>query len=262
MNCEAEKVIYMDNNATTRIAPEVVDAMMPFLTECYGNPSSMHNFGGQVGGAVEKARAQVAVLIGADAKEITFTSCGTESDSTAILSALQAFPEKRHIITTRVEHPAVKNLCENLDRLTGHKHRVTRLQVEADGTLDMETYEEALAEDTAIVSVMWATMKQGLSFPLRRWRPWPKTVEFYFIQMLFRLWVKFPLISVNLISIFFLSPVISCTHRRAWGFCMSNAGLHLFLFLLVDTRKRAGVAGLRMLHPSSGLAGRVSLPVI
>ncbi len=168
MNCEAEKVIYMDNNATTRIAPEVLDAMMPFLTECYGNPSSMHNFGGQVGGAVEKARAQVAALIGADAKEITFTSCGTESDSTAILSALQAFPEKRHIITTRVEHPAVKNLCENLDRLTGHKHRVTRLQVEADGTLDMETYEDALAEDTAIVSVMWANNETGVVFPVEK----------------------------------------------------------------------------------------------
>ena len=168
MNCEAEKVIYMDNNATTRIAPEVLDAMMPFLTECYGNPSSMHNFGGQVGGAVEKARAQVAALIGADAKEITFTSCGTESDSTAILSALQAFPEKRHIITTRVEHPAVKNLCENLDRLTGHKHRVTRLRVEADGTLDMETYEDALAEDTAIVSVMWANNETGVVFPVEK----------------------------------------------------------------------------------------------
>ncbi len=168
MDCKSEKVIYMDNNATTRIAPEVVDAMMPFLTECYGNPSSMHNFGGQVGGAVEKARAQVAALIGADAKEITFTSCGTESDSTAILSALQAFPEKRHIITTRVEHPAVKNLCENLDRLTGHKHRVTRLQVEADGTLDMKIYEEALAEDTAIVSVMWANNETGVIFPVEK----------------------------------------------------------------------------------------------
>ncbi|HIP39456.1 MAG TPA: cysteine desulfurase NifS [Desulfocapsa sulfexigens] len=168
MNCEAEKVIYMDNNATTRIAPEVVDAMMPFLTDCYGNPSSMHNFGGQVGDAVEKARAQVAALIGADAKEITFTSCGTESDSTAILSALQAFPEKRHIVTTRVEHPAVKNLCENLDRLTGHKHRVTRLMVEADGTLDMNAYEEALAEDTAIVSVMWANNETGVIFPVEK----------------------------------------------------------------------------------------------
>lgn len=168
MNCPEKDVIYMDNNATTKVAPEVVDAMMPFLTECYGNPSSMHNFGGQVGGAVENARTQVATLIGADSKEITFTSCGTESDSTAILSALQAFPEKRHIITTRVEHPAIKNLCENLGRYTGHKYRVTRLQVEADGTLDMAKYEEALSEETAIVSIMWANNETGVIFPVEK----------------------------------------------------------------------------------------------
>jgi len=168
MKCDSKDVIYMDNNATTRVAPEVVDSMMPFLTECYGNPSSMHNFGGQVGGAVEKARAQVAELIGADPKEITFTSCGTESDSTAIISALQVFPEKRHIVTTRVEHPAIKHLCENLDRLTGHKHRVTRLQVDSDGTLDLAKYEEALAEDTAIVSVMWANNETGVIFPVEK----------------------------------------------------------------------------------------------
>jgi len=168
MKCDADKVVYMDNNATTRVAPEVVDAMMPFLTECYGNPSSMHTFGGQVGEAVEHARAQVAELIGADPTEITFTSCGTESDSTAILSALQACPEKRHIVTTRVEHPAIKHLCENLDRLTGHKHRVTRLQVDADGTLDLAKYEEALAEDTAIVSVMWANNETGVIFPVEK----------------------------------------------------------------------------------------------
>ncbi|MEN8198642.1 MAG: cysteine desulfurase NifS [Thermodesulfobacteriota bacterium] len=168
MKCDAEKVIYMDNNATTRIAPEVVDAMMPFLTECYGNPSSMYTFGGQVGGAIEKAREQVAELIGADKSEITFTSCGTESDSSAIISALQAFPEKRHIVTTRVEHPAVKNLCEHLDTLTGHKHRVTRLKVDSDGTLDLAKYEEALAEDTAIVSVMWANNETGVVFPVEK----------------------------------------------------------------------------------------------
>ena len=168
MNCPENDVIYMDNNATTKVAPEVVESMMPFLTECYGNPSSMHNFGGQVGGAVETARAQVAALIGADPKEITFTSCGTESDSTAILSALQAFPDKRHIITTRVEHPAVKNLCENLGRLTGHQYRVTRLQVEADGTLDLAKYEEALSEETAIVSVMWANNETGVIFPVEK----------------------------------------------------------------------------------------------
>lgn len=166
MNCGSDKVIYMDNNATTRIAPEVLDAMMPFLSDCYGNPSSMHTFGGQVGRAVEESRATIAKLIGALPEEIVFTSCGTESDSTAILSALQTFPEQRHVITTRVEHPAVKNLCENLNQLTGHKHRTTRIMVEADGTLDMDRYKEALSEDTAIVSAMWANNETGVIFPV------------------------------------------------------------------------------------------------
>jgi cysteine desulfurase len=166
MNLHHDAVIYMDNNATTRIAPEVFEAMLPYLTEFYGNPSSMHTFGGQVGTAIERARGQIAALLGAEPGEITFTSCGTESDSTAILSALQTYPDKRHIVTTRVEHPAVKNLCENLDRLTGHKHRVTRLKVEADGTLDMAEYAEALTEDTAIVSIMWANNETGVIFPI------------------------------------------------------------------------------------------------
>ena len=168
MECGSDKVIYMDNNATTRVAPEVVDAMMPFLTDCYGNPSSMHTFGGQVGRAVDEARESIAALIGAEPDEIVFTSCGTESDSTAILSGLQTFPEKRHVVTTRVEHPAVKNLCENLDNLTGHKHRTTRLHVESDGTLDLDEYRESLTEDTAIVSVMWANNETGVIFPVEK----------------------------------------------------------------------------------------------
>ncbi|MEA2115249.1 MAG: cysteine desulfurase NifS [Thermodesulfobacteriota bacterium] len=166
MNCGSDKVIYMDNNATTRIAPEVLDAMMPFLNDCYGNPSSMHTFGGQVGGAVEEARAKIADLIGANPEEIVFTSCGTESDSTAILSGLQTFPEQRHVVTTRVEHPAVKSLCESLTQLTGHKHRITRLMVEADGTLDLASYRNTLTEDTAIISVMWANNETGVIFPV------------------------------------------------------------------------------------------------
>lgn len=168
MDLHHDAVIYMDNNATTRIAPEVLEAMMPYLADYYGNPSSMHTFGGQVGQAIARARGQVASLLGAEPEEITFTSCGTESDSTAILSALQTFPEKRHVVTTRVEHPAIKNLCENLDRLTGHKHRVTRLKVAADGTLDLDEYAEALTEDTAIVSVMWANNETGVIFPIEK----------------------------------------------------------------------------------------------
>ncbi len=160
------KVVYMDNNATTRVAPEVQKAMVPYFSELYGNPSSMHTFGGQVGGALAEAREQIANLIGASDDEIIFTSCGTESDSTAIFSALQTFPDKRHIVTTRVEHPAVKNLCENIDNLTGHKHKVTQLPVDREGMLDLQRYEESLTDDTAIVSVMWANNETGVIFPV------------------------------------------------------------------------------------------------
>lgn len=163
-----QKVIYLDNNATTRVAPEVMEAMTPFLTEYYGNPSSMHNFGGLVGDHVKKARLQVAQLLGAEPEEITFTSCGTESDSSAILSALRTLPEKRHIITTRVEHPAVKSLCENLETITGHKYRVTRLKVDGEGMLDLSEYEAALSDDTAIVSIMWANNETGVIFPVEK----------------------------------------------------------------------------------------------
>jgi cysteine desulfurase len=160
------EVVYMDNNATTRVAPEVLEAMLPYFSDLYGNPSSMHSFGGQVGKALTEAREQIANLIEASPDEIIFTSCGTESDSTAILSALQAFPEKRHIVTTRVEHPAVKNLCENIDKLTGHKHKITQLPVDRDGILDLQRYEDSLTDDTAIVSVMWANNETGVIFPV------------------------------------------------------------------------------------------------
>jgi cysteine desulfurase len=166
MTTANEKVVYMDNNATTQVAPEVVEAMMPYLTDAYGNPSSMHTFGGEVGKAVRTARHKVAALLGAEPEEITFTSCGTESDSTAILSALRTYPEKRHVITTRVEHPAVKSLCDNLETVTGHKYKVTRLKVDSDGMLDMAEYEAALSDDTAIVSVMWANNETGVIFPV------------------------------------------------------------------------------------------------
>jgi cysteine desulfurase len=166
MTTANEKVVYMDNNATTWVAPEVVEAMMPYLTGSYGNPSSMHTFGGQVGEAIRTARQKVAALLGAEPGEITFTSCGTESDSTAILSALRTYPEKRHVITTRVEHPAVKSLCDNLETVTGHKYRVTRLKVDSEGMLDMAEYEAALTDDTAIVSVMWANNETGVVFPV------------------------------------------------------------------------------------------------
>ena len=161
-----DQVIYMDNNATTRVAPEVLDAMMPYLRDYYGNPSSMHTFGGQVGRAVARAREQVADLLGAAPEEIVFTSCGTESDSTAILSALQTYPEKNHLVTTRVEHPAVKNLCDNLELFTGRKYHTTRLHVHSDGTLDVQRFRDSLTDETVIVSAMWANNETGVIFPV------------------------------------------------------------------------------------------------
>ncbi len=161
-----DKVVYLDNNATTMVAPEVFEAMAPYFTELYGNPSSMHTFGGQVGTAVDKARQQVASLLGCDTAEIVFTSCGTESDSTAILAGLRANRDKRHVVTTRVEHPAVKNLCDNLGSMTGSKYRVTKLKVSEDGLVDFAEYLEALTEDTAIVSIMWANNETGVVLPV------------------------------------------------------------------------------------------------
>ena len=166
MSIEGNDVVYMDNNATTQVAPEVVEAMLPYLNNYYGNPSSMYTFGGQVGEAIRTAREEVANLLGCEPSEVTFTSCGTESDSTAILSALRAAPDKRHIVTTRVEHPAIKNLCENISSFTGHKYRVTRLKVSDDGMLDLDEYAAALSDDTAIVSTMWANNETGVIFPI------------------------------------------------------------------------------------------------
>jgi cysteine desulfurase len=156
-------VIYLDNNATTRIAPEILDEMMPYLTEFYGNPSSMHTFGGQLHRQVEKAREKVAALLGADPSEIIFTSCGTESDNTAIMSAVESQPRKRHIITTRVEHPAVLNFCQHLGR---KGYRITYLPVDNKGRLDRDTFIKALDDETAAVSVMYANNETGVIFPL------------------------------------------------------------------------------------------------
>ncbi len=157
------KPIYMDNNATTRVAPEVVEEMLPYFSEFYGNPSSMHTFGGQVAAKVEEAREKLAALLGAGPEEIIFTSCGTESDSTAIWAALRSNPDKRHIITTKVEHPAVKNLAEYLG---SQGYRVTFVPVDGQGNLDLDYLYDHLSDDTAIVSVMWANNETGVIFPV------------------------------------------------------------------------------------------------
>ncbi|MCX5804456.1 MAG: cysteine desulfurase NifS [Proteobacteria bacterium] len=159
------KATYLDNNATTRVAPEVLEEMLPYFSDLYGNPSSMHSFGGQVAKKLNDARQKIADLINASPDEIIFTSCGTESDNTAILSALAVNPDKRHIITSRVEHPAVKSLCEHLQE---KGYRVTMLDVDSKGNLDMEQYEKSLSTDTAVVSLMWANNETGVIFPVEK----------------------------------------------------------------------------------------------
>lgn len=157
------KTVYMDNNATTKVDPQVLDAMLPYFTGLYGNPSSMHLFGGQVGEALACARTQVADLLGADPSEILFTSCGTESDNTAIRGTLKSYPEKHHIVTTRVEHPAVLTLCKELIR---EGYSVTELPVDRQGELDLDQLREAITPYTAIVSVMHANNETGVIFPV------------------------------------------------------------------------------------------------
>ncbi|MET0063988.1 MAG: cysteine desulfurase NifS [Candidatus Thiodiazotropha endolucinida] len=156
--------IYLDNNATTMVAPEVVETMLPFFTEQFGNPSSLHQFGDKVGRALKKARKQVQALLGAEHdSEIIFTSCGTESDSTAILSALKAQPDRKEIITTVVEHPAVLTLCEHLEK---EGYTVHYLKVDKKGRLDIQAYYKLLSDNVAIVSVMWANNESGTLFPV------------------------------------------------------------------------------------------------
>jgi cysteine desulfurase len=157
------KVIYADNNATTQVASEVLEEILPYFHDLYGNPSSMHSFGGQVAGRLREGREKVARLIGATPDEIIFVSCGTESDNTAIRAAIASHPHKKHIVTTRVEHPAVKNLCEHLGR---HGYRVTFLPVDRQGRLDLEHLHKVLSSDTAIVSIMWANNETGVIFPI------------------------------------------------------------------------------------------------
>lgn len=157
-------MIYLDNNATTRVAPEVFEAMQPFLTQHYGNPSSAHSLGRKMKAAVERAREQVANLIGAaEPNEIVFTSCGSESDNWAIGGFLEQNPARRHIITTRVEHEAVRNLCEHLSQIGCE---VTWLEVDGNGELNLDDLRQALRRNTGIVSVMLANNETGVVFSM------------------------------------------------------------------------------------------------
>src|SRR5262249_20106978 len=156
--------VYVDNNAATRVLPEVAAAMQPYLTELYGNASSIHRFGAQVAEKVSEARARIASLIGAaDPIEVIFTSCGTEGDNAAIRGMLEARPDKRHIVTTQVEQPAGLGLFQHLEK---KGYRVTWLSVNQDGQLDLEELRGALTDDTAVVSVMVANNETGVIFPI------------------------------------------------------------------------------------------------
>lgn len=158
------ETIYLDNNATTMVDPAIVEAMLPFFTEQFGNASSLHQYGNKVGLALKKARQQVQELLGAEFDtEVVFTSCGTESDTTAILSALKAQPNRKEIITTKVEHPAVLDLCQHLEK---EGYTVHYLAVNSKGQLDLAQYRALLNDNTAIVSVMWANNETGTFFPV------------------------------------------------------------------------------------------------
>ncbi len=157
------KTIYVDNNATTRVDKSVFEEMLPYFRESYGNPSSMHTFGGNVAAGITKARERVAALINAEPEEIVFTSCGTESDSTAIWATIEAYPDKKHIVTSRVEHPAIKNLFEHLSK---KGYTVSFVPVDKKGNLDLDYLYEQLTPETAIVSVMWANNETGVIYPV------------------------------------------------------------------------------------------------
>jgi cysteine desulfurase len=158
-------MIYLDNNATTRVAPEVLDAMRPFLSDIFGNPSSAHTLGREMKRAIDESREHVASLIGAaDTSEIVFTSCGSESDNWAIRGVLATRPEKKHIVTTLVEHEAVRNLCRLLEN---EGYEVTWLGVDHNGELDLDELRAALRSDTAIVSTMLANNETGVLFPIQ-----------------------------------------------------------------------------------------------
>ncbi len=157
------RLVYADNNATTRVDDKVLEEMLPYFKEFYGNPSSIHTFGRQVSSKMDLARERVASILGADTSEIVFTSCGTESNNYAIHSSLEANPDKKHVITTKVEHPAVLNVCKYFGK---NGYDVTELGVDKDGMLDLDELRDSIKDNTAIVSIMHANNETGVIFPI------------------------------------------------------------------------------------------------
>ena len=160
-----DQIIYLDNNATTQLDPAVIEEMLPFLTEYYGNPSSGYTFGRQVRRAIDLARERVAGLLGCEPSEIVFTSCGTESNNAAVNSALQLDPNRRHVVTTAVEHSATRRHCETVAKRGG---AVSVVGVDTGGALDLEELERAITPQTAIVTAMWANNETGVLFPVEK----------------------------------------------------------------------------------------------
>lgn len=161
-----EKLVYLDNNATTMVDPKVYEAMQPYFCDLYGNPSSMHYFGGQISKAIAKAREQVKEFLGAkDSKEIIFTASGSEGDNMAIRGILEANKSKKHIITTKVEHPAVLNVFKYFEK---QGYDVTYLNVDAKGNIDLNELKEAINDDTILVSMMYANNETGVILPVEK----------------------------------------------------------------------------------------------
>ncbi len=156
------KTVYLDNNATTRLRPEALAAMTPYMTELYGNPSSLHSFGSQVGTALDKAREQVAALIGARSQDIVFTGSGTEGNNTALRGFCDAAPEKKHIVTSPVEHPCIREVCV---WMKARGYTVTEVPVRGDGTMELAAWKDALRPDTAVATAMAANNETGVLFP-------------------------------------------------------------------------------------------------
>ena len=164
MSANHQHVIYLDNNATTQVDPAVFEAMVPWLRDEYGNPSSVYSMGKRAAAALDTAREQVASLVSCSPEEIIFTSCGSESINSAILSAASVDPDKTHIVTTAVEHSATIKLCEHLAR---RGYEITWLPVDDLGRLDLEKLEHAIRPDTALVTLLWANNETGVLFPVQ-----------------------------------------------------------------------------------------------
>jgi len=251
--------IYMDNNATTRVADEVLDEMMPYFSDLYGNPSSMHTFGGQVEKKLIQARQRVAVLLGCEPEEIIFTSCGTESDNTAIRGTLTAAKNKRKIITTRVEHPAVLSTCRELE---SHGYNIIELGVDKQGRIDINELTNSLDDDTAIVSVMYANNETGVIFPIEKIASIVKSKGIVFHTDAVQTVGKIPL-DLSKSSIDILSISGHKLHApKGVGLLYVRKGTRMSPFMLgghQETGRRGGtenVAGIIALGKACELAGK------